>query len=52
MDYNKWCLIFGIALDWERKKRSIEHKTDGKNYLFSTDRPETYTHRSYTGQWL
>ena len=28
----------GIALDWERKNKSIEYKTDYKNYLNSTDR--------------
>ena len=29
----------GIALDWERKNKSIDYKTDGKNYFISTDRP-------------
>ena len=39
MDYNKWCLIFGIASILGIGYKSIEHKTVGKNYLNSTDRP-------------
>ena len=45
-------MVFNIwyRLRLGKENKSIEHKTDGKKYLFSTDRPETYTHRSYTGQ--